>query len=108
MPARRRRARRATVARSAGALIRGRPRAPSGPSRVIRFAYRAFANDSTDAATAEVTPLVKGALRLRVPKSVRNHHSAIFKGKLLGGPVPVGGVVVDLQVWFHGQWRTFA
>jgi sarcosine oxidase delta subunit len=39
---------------------------------------------------------------------VRNHHAVTFRGQLRGKPVPARGVLVDLQVWFHKKWRTFA
>lgn len=82
--------------------------AAAGPSRTIRFAYKAFANDTSFASTTDVTLLVKGSLTLKAPKAVKNRKKARFAGKLKGGYVPKGGVLVDLQVFFHRQWRTFA
>lgn len=80
-----------------------------GASRVVRFAYRAFSDDATYADTSDVTVLVKGALTLSATKKrVSNKQSTVFRGTLRGKPVPASGVVVDLQVWFHKKWRTFA
>jgi hypothetical protein len=82
--------------------------APAGASRVIRLAYYAFAGDTSVADATDVTVLVAGALTLQAPKRVANMHTAVFRGQLRGKPVPRGGVLVDLQVFFHGKWRTFA
>jgi hypothetical protein len=89
---------------------RGRYRyaAPVGASRVIRIAYFAFNGDSSYADATDVTLLVAGALTLTAPKRVANKRAAAFSGKVKGRPMPRGGVLVDLQVWFHGKWRTFA
>jgi hypothetical protein len=81
--------------------------APAGPSRTIRFAYRAFSKDLSFASTKDVLLLVKGALTLRAPKHVRNRTRALFTGVVKGRPVPSHGVLVDLQVFFRKQWRTF-
>ena len=42
------------------------------------------------------------------PTRVRNRHATMFTGRLLGKPLAKRGVVVDLQVFFRKQWRTFA
>jgi hypothetical protein len=31
-----------------------------------------------------------------------------FTGRLLGGPIPPRGRIVDLQAHYRGAWRTFA
>lgn len=82
--------------------------APAGTSRVVRIVYYAFANDNAVADATDVTLLVPGALTLKAPKHVGNMETATFRGRLRGKPMPSGGVLVDLQVWFHHKWRTFA
>jgi hypothetical protein len=82
--------------------------APAGASRVVRLGYFAFSGDSSYADATDVTLLVAGALTLKAPKRVANKHAAAFSGRVKGTPLPKGGVLVDLQVWFHGKWRTFA
>ncbi|MFL5894088.1 MAG: carboxypeptidase-like regulatory domain-containing protein [Thermoleophilaceae bacterium] len=82
--------------------------APAGESRIVRVAYYAFTNDTAVADASEVTLLVAGALTLKAPKRIVNEHAATFRGQLRGKPVPKAGVLIDLQVWFHNKWRTFA
>jgi hypothetical protein len=83
--------------------------APPGPSRTIRFAYRSHVNDTDYADTTEVRVLVSAGVTIkRKPRTVRNRHTTIFTGRVLGGPIPARGVVVNLQVFFRHRWRTFA
>ena len=51
---------------------------------------------------------VSGVTMKATPTKVRNRHATVFTGRLLGGPVPRRGVVIDLQVFFRKHWRTFA
>ena len=81
---------------------------PIGPSRMIRFAYRASEAARDYAATTDVTLLVRAAARLRAtPKQVRNGRSVGFRGRLRGGPYPKPGKLVDLQAKVGNHWRTF-
>jgi hypothetical protein len=41
-------------------------------------------------------------------RSVRNGSAVVFTGRLLGGHVPDGGKLIDLQAYYRGRWRTFA
>jgi hypothetical protein len=83
--------------------------APAGPSRVVRFGYRSYSADSSFADTTDVRLLVSAGVTMKAkPKKVRNRHATVFTGRVLGGPVPARGVVVDLQVFYRKQWRTFA
>lgn len=82
--------------------------ASAGASRVVRIGYFAFTGDSSYADATDVTLLVAGALTLNAPKRVANKHAATFSGTVKGRPLPQAGVLVDLQVWFHHKWRTFA
>jgi hypothetical protein len=82
-------------------------KARRGPARTIRFRYPG-------------TPQIRGRnsdVRLRVKASTSiavNHRSVVtgeyvtFHGRLRGGWLPAGGVLVELQVRTRGQWRTFA
>lgn len=82
--------------------------APAGPSRTIRFGYRASTSDSAFADTTDVHLLVSAGVTIKAtPKKVRNKHATVFTGRLLGKPLSKRGVVVDLQVFFRKQWRTF-
>lgn len=83
--------------------------ATAGPSRVVRFGYRSYSADSSFADTTDVHLLVTAGVTMKAkPKKVHNRHATVFTGRLLGGPVPSRGVVVDLQVFFRKHWRTFA
>ena len=39
---------------------------------------------------------------------VRNGEAVVFTGGLVGGHVPDGGKLIDLQAYYRGGWRTFA
>jgi hypothetical protein len=83
--------------------------APAGPSRVIRFGYRSHSADTAFADTTDVRLLVAAGVTMKAkPAKVHNRHATVFTGRLLGKPIPARGVVVDLQVFFRKQWRTFA
>jgi hypothetical protein len=82
--------------------------APPGPSRAIRFAYRSHVGDVDFADTTDVRLLVTAGVTIkRKPRTVRNRHATTFTGRVLGGPIPARGVVVNLQVFFRHKWRTF-
>jgi hypothetical protein len=83
--------------------------APAGPSRVVRFGYRSWSGDNSFADTTDVSLLVSAGVTIKAsPGTVRNTHATVFTGRVLGRPVPARGVVIDLQVFFRKQWRTFA
>lgn len=80
----------------------------AGPSRVVRFAYRAFADDPDYAEVAEVDLRVRSAPTLRGrPRSLRNGSAVRFRGRVAGAPAG-SRKVVELQVRQRGRWRTFA
>jgi hypothetical protein len=95
--------------------------ATTGCDRDGRFTYRiARGGSRTLRFRWDGTGLIKPALaelRVLVPartsiapsrKSLRNGQSVSFRGKLVGGPVPDGGKLIDLQAFYRGRWRTFA
>jgi hypothetical protein len=83
--------------------------APPGPSRVVRFGYRSYSADTSFADTTDVKLLVAAGVTMKArPKKLHNRHATVFTGRLLGKPLSPRGVVVDLQVFFRNQWRTFA
>jgi hypothetical protein len=82
--------------------------APAGPSRVIRFAYRSYSEDTWFADTSDVQLLVSAGVTIKAtPRLVHNRQATVFTGRLLGKPISKQGVVVDLQVFFRNKWRTF-
>lgn len=82
--------------------------APAGPSRLVRFAYRAQSGDSSFTDTTDVRLLVMAGVTLKAaPRKVKNKKATVFTGRVLGRPIPKRGVLVDLQVFYRKKWRTF-
>ncbi len=78
-----------------------------GGSRIVRFGYRAFAEDSDLATTGDVDLRVLSAVRLDVDSAhVRNHHAVTFRGSVAGAPAR-SRKVVEMQVRQRGRWLTF-
>lgn len=78
-----------------------------GPSRTVRFAYRAFAGDTDHADTAELEVAVRSAVRLRaIPRALRNGEAMRFRGRVAGAPAG-SRKVVEMQVFQEGRWLTF-
>ncbi|HWH44575.1 MAG TPA: carboxypeptidase-like regulatory domain-containing protein [Thermoleophilaceae bacterium] len=81
---------------------------PAGPSRVVRIGYHARLGDSQFADVTEITVLVAAGVSLRTsPRKLRNGSVGTLRGRV-AGPLPVRGVLVDLQARVGRQWRTFA
>ncbi|HEY8581903.1 MAG TPA: hypothetical protein VIL49_03120, partial [Capillimicrobium sp.] len=81
---------------------------PVGPSRLVRFAYRASLDDTEYAETAELDVRVRTAARLRAtPPRLRNGAAVTFRGTVAGAPRG-SRKVVEMQVRQNGRWLTFA
>ena len=81
--------------------------APIGPSRRIRFAYRAFLESVDYAQTSDVDLQVTAAAKLGVSKrSVRNRSAITFRGTLLGAPAG-SRKVIEMQAKVGRKWQTF-
>ncbi len=79
-----------------------------GPSRTIRFSYRAYADDAQDADTAELEIGVRAVAHLRAaPRALHNGDAVRFRGSVAGAPVGARKVV-EMQVFQDGRWLTFA
>lgn len=79
----------------------------SGPRRRVRFRYAGTPNIRP--ATADVLVRVRARSTLRVNRrSVVNGEDVVFRGRLLGRPLPVPGKLIKLQVRSRGRWLTFA
>jgi hypothetical protein len=78
-------------------------------SRTLRLAYRPSLGDGREAAVASVRiNVVAGVFVKASPRAVRNGQTVTFTGRLLGGPVPRSGKLIDMQVLIGRSWRTFA
>ena len=75
-------------------------RIAKGPSRTIRFAYKAYTLDPAPVQTATLTLGVKAGLKLKLtPRRVTNGQQVRFKGTLKGGPARKGTrVTIDVLV----------
>jgi hypothetical protein len=94
----------ATVVTDAAGRFSYRPR--TGPSRTLRFAYRAHHGDVSSAITQEVALRVRAAIRLRTDRrALRNRQLVTFRGTVLGTS---GRKLVELQVRRGSTWMTFA
>jgi hypothetical protein len=78
-----------------------------GASRRVRIAYRAYAGDAALTAKSDITLKTKARITLHVPRHVRSHGTARFRGSLKGRPLPPRGVTLELQAYQPGHgWRT--
>jgi hypothetical protein len=78
-----------------------------GPSRTVRFEYRG--TRTTRPAHVEQRILVRAGSSITVDRRFALNGQAVrFHGRLLRGPVPDGGKLIDLQAFYRGRWRTFA
>ena len=78
-----------------------------GPSRRFRIAYRAYPGDAQLTAKSDITFNTKARITARAPHHVRSRGVARFRGRLVGHPLPPGGVTLELQAHQPGRgWRT--
>jgi hypothetical protein len=78
-----------------------------GPSRTIRFSYPG--TSLTKPAVGTVAVLVPARTTIAASRRlVRNGDEVVFRGRLIGRPIPEGGKLIDLQAFYRGAWRTFA
>jgi hypothetical protein len=84
-----------------------RYRSPNGPSRTLRLRYPGSATYGP--ATAELATVVTAATTIHARSgTLRGRRAVTFRGRLAGGAIPSGGVLVELQAFERGRWRTFA
>ena len=80
---------------------------PAGPTRLIRLAYRAFANDVNYSYTRDITQNVSAGITLHVaPHRITPHENVTLTGRLLGGYIG-NGQIVELEVHYLGAWQVF-
>jgi hypothetical protein len=90
-----------------GADGRFRYSAAPGPTRTLRFDYEG--SSTSRAATKDVELVVNAGITLDPSRrSLRNGEAVVFRGRLLGSPVPRGGKLLMLQAKTVRGWRTFA
>ena len=71
-----------------------------GPSRELRFEYKAYTLDPAPVSSAKVNLGVRAGFRLKLrPRKVRNGQRVVFRGRLKGGPARKGTrVTIDVLV----------
>jgi hypothetical protein len=71
-----------------------------GPSRGLRFEYKAYTLDPAPVSRAAITLGVRAGFRLNLsPRRVRNGQRVVFRGRLKGGPARKGTrVTIDVLV----------
>ena len=80
---------------------------PGGPTRTIEIGYRAFSTDASYTAVATIAETVDAGVRLSVSPRWTGSEGTITLGGTVLGPVPAGGVVVELLVHYRGRWEPF-
>lgn len=82
---------------------------PAGPSRTIRFAYKANPDNTRFQSISDLGLVVRSKTTLkRNHRSYRNAQTIRFSGRLKSRPVPKSGVLIDLQAKVGRKWQTFA
>jgi len=85
-------------------------RLPGGvSSRSLRFAYRSHLGDALPVTTRTLTLNVDAGIALSInPRTASVGRSILFRGRLLGGPIPRGGKPVVLEARSPGSsWIEF-
>jgi hypothetical protein len=82
-------------------------RALPGPARVLRFAYPGSATTRPRSEDVELRVRAGVSITPSRPR-VRNGERVVFRGRILGGPIPAAGKLLALQARTSRGWRTFA
>ena len=83
-------------------------RIPKGPSRLLRFGWRASTASSLLTCSAALHVNVRAPVGLSIsPHVVAPRGRIRLSGRLRGGYVPARGRVLDLQAHERGAWRPF-
>jgi hypothetical protein len=78
---------------------------PSGPSRLIDIAYRAFEGEPIYAAQTEVSESVAAGVQLQIiPRHTTPTGTIVLNGRVLG-TIPIHGVVAEVLVYYQGEWQ---
>ena len=80
---------------------------PDGPSRTLTIGYRAYSTDAGYAAQASVYETVGAGVKLRITPQHTSTTGTITLEGGVQGPLPKGGVLVELEVHYRGAWVPF-
>ncbi len=79
----------------------------AGPSRLVTIAYRAFSSDAGYAAQAGIQEIVGAEIHMRITPLRTSSTGTIALSGQVEGPIPRGGVLVELLVYYRGAWVPF-
>ena len=83
-------------------------RLPTGPSRTLTFRYFAYSDSTNPAASARVEIGVYPSISLHInPRRTTDDGTINWSGRVVGGPYPVGGLTLLVQVREAHRWQTF-
>ena len=81
---------------------------PPGPSRNLTFGYRAYSDEPVSTTQAAVKINVKPRITLHIhPRRTHNGGTITWHGRVEGGPYPVDGMPLLVQVKEGKRWQTF-
>jgi hypothetical protein len=80
---------------------------PPGPARIVRVVYRYVVGDPEYVAHVDFEQRVGAGVVLSATHRLHNGQAIRFHGHLLGGYVPPGGKLVELQVLIGRRWQDF-
>jgi hypothetical protein len=83
-------------------------RVRNGPSRVLTVGYRSHSKDPGYVTQLQYHEKVLAPVTLSAPRQVRPGRRFDFRGRLAGGYVSPGGVLVSLEIHYGGEWREIA
>jgi hypothetical protein len=85
-----------------------RYKVPSGPSRTLTFGYRAYSDEPVPTTQTAIKIIVKPRITLHIsPRRTHNGGTIIWHGRVEGGPYPVDGMPLLVQVKEGKRWQTF-
>ena len=81
---------------------------PRGPSRTLRFGYRAYSDDTSPTAAASIAVRVYPRITFQItPRATANLHTILWLGDVAGGPYPPGGLTLLVEVREGRRWQSF-
>lgn len=81
---------------------------PAGPDRTLSFSYRARSAEALPVAQTDVQISVIPRITLQItPRHTHNNATIHWSGRIEGGPYPVDGLPLLVQVKEGDRWQTF-
>lgn len=77
-------------------------------SRMLTIGYRSRSKDPGYATQLQYHEKVLAPVTLSAPRRVKPGQPLHFHGRLVGGYISPGGVLVSLEIYYGGKWREIA